>query len=89
MSDRADERGGKRFVTRGERRRPPPQFLRAAQSFAVLAALGAGFASFWGLRDFFVSGGLVGWLLPLSLAIVVAGLVAFLWHVLLELAADA
>ena len=73
-----------------KRQKSPPPFLRAAQACAIVASLGVGFSSFWGLRDFFIEqGGLIGWLLPLSLAIVVTVVVAFLWHTLLELAAHA
>jgi len=78
------------FTTKREKKKSPPKFLRAAQGCAVLASLGVGFSSFWGLRDFFVDhSGLIGWLLPLSLALVVTVLVAFIWHILLELAANA
>lgn len=80
-------RGGRKPT---ERQKSPPPFLRTAQACAIVASLGIGFSSFWGLRDFFIEqGGLIGWLLPLSLAIVVTVMVAFLWHTLLELAAYA
>lgn len=86
MSEFAERRGRKP----AERQTSPPPFLRSAQACAIVASLGVGFSSFWGLRDFFVEqGGLIGWLLPLSLAIVVTVVVAFLWHTLLELGAHA
>ncbi|WP_127116237.1 hypothetical protein [Shimia sediminis] len=85
MSDFA-ERGGRKPA---EHQKSPPPFLRAAQGFAIVASLGVGFSSFWGLRDFFIEqGGLIGWVLPLSLAIVVTAMMAFLWHMLLDLAAQ-
>lgn len=67
----------------------PLRYLRVAQGCAIVASLGVGFSSFWGLRDFFIEqGGLIGWLLPMSLAAVVTVLVAFLWHMLLDLASE-
>lgn len=64
-----------------------PPFLRVAQGCAIIASIGVGFSTFWGLRAYFVDqGGIVGWLLPLSLGIVVTVMVAFAWHMLMEMA---
>lgn len=60
---------------------------RAAQGFAIAASLGAGFSTFVGLRDFFTEhSGIFGWLLPISIAAVLTLVIAFCWHLLLEMA---
>lgn len=90
MSERIERHGGRQHGAVPGRGKPAPQYLHAAQGCAILASLGVGFASFWGLRDFFQGHeGLIGWLLPLSISIVVTSMLCFLWHYLIELAAHA
>ena len=87
MSNRMDRSGSR--PNNDQAGAAPPKFLRVAQGCALIASIGVGFATFWGLRDYFIlQGGLIGWLLPLSLGTVVTVMVAFAWHMLMEMASD-
>jgi len=80
----------RQFRQRGPRteRAPDSPYLGLARGLAIVASVGIGFASFWGLRSVLAAhGGLSSWLVPLAFAVALTALLAGAWHMLLGLGA--